>query len=64
MKIRGLFVAFSCVFLAASTAQAQSASQAFRVVVPSSLAIVAPTGVSIPTTRPTTIKPFRLSAGR
>lgn len=44
MKTRGLFVALSLVFLSATAAQAQTASQAFRVVVPSSLAIVAPAG--------------------
>ena len=44
MKIRGLFVAVSLFFLSATAAQAQNASQAFRVAVPSSLAIVAPVG--------------------
>jgi hypothetical protein len=44
MKIRGLFVAASLFFVSANVAQAQNASQAFRVVVPSSLAIVAPAG--------------------
>lgn len=44
MKIRGLFAAASLVFVSATAAQAQTASQSFRVVVPSSLAIVAPAG--------------------
>ncbi len=44
MKTRGLFVALTLVFLSATAAQAQTASQAYRVVVPSSLAIVAPAG--------------------
>ncbi len=47
MKIRGLFVAVSLLLVSASAAQAQTASQAFRVVVPSSLAIVAPAGQSL-----------------
>ncbi len=44
MKIRGLFVATSLFFLSTNGLQAQTASQAYRVVVPSSLAIVAPSG--------------------
>ncbi len=44
MKIRGLFVALSLLFLTGNIASAQSASQGFRVVVPSSMAIVAPSG--------------------
>lgn len=44
MKIRGLVAAASLFCVSATGAQAQTASQPFRVVVPSSLAIVAPAG--------------------